>query len=143
MHASPAMHTPLLHMPFPPCTPPTMHTLCHACPTTMHTPVMHAPCHACPCTHMPPATHTSMSCTPLPHHTYPPPPVNRITDACVKTTLPQLHCGRYLINERFTRWLRFEGCKGVRGGANVHEGVSKMFFASQLSLSVKSSIFFY
>ena len=57
-------------------------------------PAMHTPSHAPTLPHMPPppATHA----TPCPHHAHPchahppPPPVERMTDACENITFPQL-----------------------------------------------------
>ena len=64
---TPAMHAPCHTHPPLPCMPSATHVPCHTCP-----PATHSPCHACS----------------------PPPPVNRITDACENITLPQLRCER-------------------------------------------------
>ena len=93
MHACPAMHAPLPHMPpamYTPCHTHPCHACphCHTCPLATHTPyhahplpcmppAMHVPCYACPLSYMPPATHA-------PHHACAPchacPLVDRILD---------------------------------------------------------------
>ena len=62
----PATHAPDHATPYHAC-PPATHTPCQICPLPCTTPPCHAPCHA-----------------------QPPPPVDRMTDACENITFPQL-----------------------------------------------------